>query len=49
MLRVPATGLKEKITRARCRINKDTEGKSEEVTEEAHGLKTPDTVVHGQN
>ena len=34
---------------ARCRINKDTEGKSEEVTEEAHCLKTRDTVVHGQN
>ena len=32
-----------------CRINKDTEGKSEEVTKEAHCLKTPDTVVPGQN
>jgi hypothetical protein len=30
---------------SRCRINKDTEEKSGEVTNEAHCLKTPDTVV----
>ena len=32
-----------------CRINKDTEEKSQERADEAHCLKTQDTVVHGEN
>ena len=34
---------------ARCRINKDTEAKSQEAAAEAHCLKTQDSVVHGKN